>query len=101
MRKNFRCDKASVITPSGVPQPVQDRIRTDVGPNLLGTESGLDYSAPMPVWNYDGATNFVHVKTHIDPKNLKVHDDVGDNQELNVGYSSKDKIFLLCIIGMA
>lgn len=102
MRKNFRCDKASVTTSSGVPEPVQDRIRTDVGPNLLGTESGLDYAVPTPVWNYEGATNFRHVKTHIDPKNLKVHDDVGDNQEQNVvGFSLKDKLFLFPILVMA
>jgi len=101
MRKNFRCDKASVVSAPGVPQPLQDRIRTDVGPNLLGTESGRDFTVPKPVWNYDGATNFVHVKTHIDPKNLKVHDDVGDNQEQNDGsYSLKDKLFVLAIVGM-
>merc|ERR1719233_1033180 len=101
MRKNFRCDKASVVTSQGVPEPFQDRIRTDVGPNLLGTESGRDFTVPKPVWNYEGATNFVHVKTHIDPKNLKVHDDVGDNQEQNDGsYSLKDKLFVLAIIGM-
>jgi len=41
------------------------------------------------------------VKTHIDPKNLKVHDDVGDNQE-NVGdFSLKDQVFLFTICGIA
>jgi cyclopropane fatty-acyl-phospholipid synthase-like methyltransferase len=100
MRKNFRCDKASVVNAPGVPEPFQDRIRTDVGPNLLGTESGRDFTVPKPVWKYDGATNFVHVKTHIDPKNLKVHDDVGDNQELDVDYSLMDKFFFFAIMAM-
>jgi len=102
MRKNFRCDKASVFTAPGVPEPCQDRIQTDVGPYLLGTESGEDFTCQKPVWTYDGATNFVHVKTHIDPKNLNVHDDVGDNQELNFGsYSLIDQLILCIISGMA
>jgi len=91
-----------VFTAPGVPEPCQDRIRTDVGPYLLGTESGQDFTCQKPVWTYDGATNFVHVKTHIDPKNLNVHDDVGDNQELNFGsYSLIDQLIVFIIFGMA
>merc|ERR1719229_1953815 len=96
LRKNFRSDWDSVSHLNGA--PMISRNKTDVGPHKLGMESGNDSSKDRFPWNYEKCSVFDSVDTHIDQRNLKVHDDVGDEQDRP--YTLKEQFFLSIIMGM-
>lgn len=101
LRKNLRSDRSSVTNAPEIPEPVIDRLATDCGANKLGTESGNDFAEETAPWSAEGSTMFDVVKTHIDLKNLRVRDDVGEDKE--VPYSLKEKVLytlIMCMTGL-